>query len=86
MAFNILPAENEISDVHLEQREVYRMEDIAPLTTIVCQKGIIWLTQTGDGNDHVLEVGEKFTLRHPGLVLMEALPDALVRIIPPSQN
>jgi hypothetical protein len=52
----------------------------------VCKKGLVWLTQAGDNNDHVLTDGEKFTLGRRGVVLLEALPDAQVRIIPPTLN
>lgn len=81
-----LQTENQISDVHLREKDLYRIDEIEPLTTIVCKKGLLWLTQSGDNNDHVLTDGEKFTLDHRGVVLMEALPDAQVLIIPPSLN
>jgi hypothetical protein len=81
-----LQTENQISDVHLREKDLYRIDEIKPLTTIVCKKGLLWLTLSGDNNDHVLTDGEKFTLDHRGVVLMEALPDAQVRIIPPSLN
>jgi hypothetical protein len=81
-----LQTENQISDVHLQDKDLYRIDEIEPLTTIVCKKGLVWLTQTGDNKDHVLTDCEKFTLNHRGVVLMEALPDAQVRIIPPSLN
>jgi len=75
-----LQAENRISEVNLQDKDLYRIEEIAPMTTIVCKKGLVWLTQTGDNNDHVLKDGDKFTLNHRGVVLMEALPVAQVRI------
>jgi hypothetical protein len=75
-----------VSELNLQGKDLYRIDEIEPLTTIVCNKGLIWLTQTGDNNDHVLKDGEQFTLNHRGVVLMEALPDAQVRIIPPSLN
>ena len=74
------------SDVHLHGKDLYRIDEIEPLTTIVCKKGLVWLTQAGDNNDHVLADGEKFTLDNRGVVLIEALPEALVHIIPPSLN
>jgi len=81
-----LQSQEKISEVHSQENDLYRIDEIEPLTTIVCKKGLVWLTQTGDNNDHVLTDGEKFTLGHRGVVLMEALPDAQVRIIPPSLN
>ena len=81
-----LQSQEKISEVHLQEKDLYRIDEIEPLTTIVCKKGLVWLTQTGDNNDHVLTDGEKYTLNHRGVVLMEALPNAQVRIIPPSLN
>lgn len=81
-----LAYENHVSDVQLQEKDLYRIEDIEPLTTIVCKKGLVWLTQTGDNNDHVLTDGEKLTLNRRGVVLLEALPYAQVHIIPPSLN
>jgi hypothetical protein len=81
-----LQSEKQISELHLQEKDLYRIEEIEPLTTIVCKKGLVWLTQAGDNNDHVLTDGEKFTLGRRGVVLLEALPNAQVRIIPPTLN
>jgi len=81
-----LQTENQIADVQIQERDLYRIDEIEPMTTIVCKKGLVWLTQSGDNNDHVLTDGEKFTLDRRGVVLLEALPYAQVSIIPPSLN
>jgi hypothetical protein len=81
-----LQTENQIADVQIQEKDLYRIDEIEPMTTIVCKKGLVWLTQSGDNNDHVLTDGEKFTLDRRGVVLLEALPYAQVRIIPPSLN
>ena len=81
-----LQTENQIADVQIQEKDLYRIDEIEPMTTIVCKKGLVWLTQSGDNNDHVLTDGEKFTLDRRGVVLLEALPFAQVSIIPPSLN
>lgn len=35
--------------------------------------GRLWLTQEGDGVDHILEPGGEFRTTHPGRVVVEAL-------------
>lgn len=81
-----LQTEHQIADVQIQEKDLYRIDEIEPMTTIVCKKGLVWLTQSGDNNDHVLTDGEKFTLDRRGVVLLEALPYAQVSIIPPSLN
>jgi len=81
-----LQTENQIADVQIQEKDLYRIDEIEPMTTIVCKKGLVWLTQSSDNNDHVLTDGEKFTLDRRGVVLLEALPYAQVSIIPPSLN
>lgn len=81
-----LQTENQIADVQIQEKDLYRIDEIEPMTTIVCKKGLVWLTQSGDNNDHVLTDGEKFTIDRRGVVLLEALPYAQVSIVPPSLN
>ena len=47
---------------------------------IVCEKGILWLTQSGDPGDYILMPGDQFAGRKHGKVLIEALRDAIMRI------
>ena len=82
----ILENPEKLSELELHDKDVCRINSYEPWTEIVCKKGILWLTQTGDGNDHILSAGEHFVSNHRGLVLIEALPEALVRIVPPSRN
>jgi hypothetical protein len=74
------------SEVELHEKDVCRISTYEPWTQIVCKKGSLWLTQTGDGFDHILSAGEHFVSDQRGLVLIEGLPETLFRIIPPSRN
>ncbi len=51
---------------------------------IICEKGSLWVTQTGDPEDHVLKAGQEFIVTNPGLVLIESLCDGQAHIVPPT--
>jgi hypothetical protein len=46
--------------------------------------GTLWLTQQGDPDDHLLEVGQSFTLDQRGTALVQGLPcgKAVIRVSP----
>ena len=54
-------------------------------TTVVCERGVLWLTQTGDPMDHFLLPGQRYTLKKRGKVLVEAMREATVSIITPGE-
>jgi Protein of unknown function (DUF2917) len=51
---------------------------------IVCRTGALWITQTDDEKDHVLQAGETFAVTRPGLVLVQSLGQGLVQVIRPA--
>jgi hypothetical protein len=67
--------------VELRRRGVERITNCKPGTTIVCEKGILWLTQPNDRRDYILFAGERFDKVKRGPVLVEAMRDAVVRVI-----
>ncbi len=69
------------SIVELRRRGVERITHCKPGTTIVCEKGILWLTQTNDRRDYILLAGERFDKVKRGNVLVEAMRDATVRVL-----
>jgi hypothetical protein len=54
--------------------------DAKPGARISCVNGLVWVTQSGDGADHVLAQGESFTVFPRGRVVIQALSDARVHI------
>lgn len=54
--------------------------DAKPQTRVTCLGGLIWITQTGDGTDHVLAENESFTIALRGRVVIQALSNARVEI------
>ena len=67
------------TELKLTARSLQRVDDRAS-RVINCVQGIIWITQEGDLEDHVLMPGEQFEATKPGLVVVEALRDARLRI------
>ncbi len=49
---------------------------------IAVQSGRIWLTQTGDANDYVVEAGQRHVVTRGGRVVIESFtPQATVRVL-----
>lgn len=64
---------------------LHRIPKIQRGTTVVCERGVLWLTQSGDPIDHFLLPGQRYTLKKRGKVLVEALREASVSIITPGE-
>jgi hypothetical protein len=47
---------------------------------IHCLEGRVWVTQSGDGLDHLLEVGESFKPAARGRILVAGVPAGKVRV------
>ncbi len=57
--------------------EMLRLAD-AHGRLIRVQAGRLWITQDGEGTDHIVEAGQTFTIGKPGVTLITALrPSAL---------
>jgi hypothetical protein len=68
-----------IERVHLRTDEV-RSVNAGTCSTIVCEFGIVWLTQQGDARDHVPERGQKFQPKRRGLIVIWSLTEALLEV------
>jgi hypothetical protein len=53
-----------------------RMDSVRPGSTLFCDTGVLWVTQSGDRQDYVLMPGQKMTVTKRGKVLVEAMRDA----------
>jgi len=62
--------------VRMPRRAFQRMDGIRPGSTLICDTGILWVTQAGDRQDYVLQPGQKMTVTKRGKVLVEAMRDA----------
>ena len=53
---------------------------------VVCREGALWITQAGDTRDHLLNAGERYIVRGSGVVVIEALRPAELRIERPEES
>jgi ferric-dicitrate binding protein FerR (iron transport regulator) len=59
------------SKVELKIHELLEIRDGEALR-IACLKGIVWITQSEDSRDIVIQAGQSFVLDRPGLALVAA--------------
>lgn len=62
--------------IRMPRRAFQRIDGIKPGSTLFCDAGVLWVTQTGDRQDYVLLPGQKMTVTKRGKVLVEAMRDA----------
>jgi hypothetical protein len=70
--------------VHLKARELLPIEDGAGLE-VKSLRGSLWITQTGDPEDHIIDGGQSFVLDRPGRTLVTALLGPAVFIVQPGR-
>jgi len=59
----------------LKKGELWKSPDNFHILSISCTQGTVWITQTGDTEDHLLAPGEIFETLEEGLVVMQSLSD-----------
>jgi hypothetical protein len=69
-----------ITDIHLNKHEVYRL-DGGGQVLVQALKGMLWVTQKGDGQDYILQPGEVFSAGADGLILIEGMKNSQFRLI-----
>lgn len=65
----------ELRTISLARREVLVLESVECQLQILGGAGILWITQEGDPEDHILERGECFTVTRAGLVVIQGVGD-----------
>ena len=66
------------SEQRLSASEVERLAGVRSGDAIVCNSGILWVTQEGDPEDYLLKKGEQFVANRHGVVVVEAMTDSAV--------
>lgn len=66
--------------LHLDKNAFFRIEKIQPGSELSCEKGILWVTQSGDLRDYLLTPGQNLVIKKHGRVLIEALRDVEFKI------
>jgi hypothetical protein len=68
--------------VPLRSGQLWRADGNNCWRAIMCREGVLWITQTGDLQDHIITAGEMFLISQPGEVLVQALDSARFEITP----
>jgi hypothetical protein len=66
--------------VCLQRRDLWRINHVKPGSSLSCDAGVLWVTQTGDSADYILLPGDTVTMTHRGRVLVEAMRDAAFHV------
>jgi hypothetical protein len=66
--------------IRMPRHAYQRMDSLKRGSTLVCETGILWVTQTGDRHDYILQPGQKLVVSRRGKVLVEAMRDADFRV------
>lgn len=69
------------STLQLGRNGFIHAEEVQPGSTVVVEKGILWLTCSDDLKDYMLTSGDRLTVNRRSDVLIEALDDARLSII-----
>ena len=92
-AMGPLPVGQRISNVQepavelrLDAHALSRLEGDNRWRLVVCQKGVVWITQERDPRDYVLTAGDLFLVTEWGKVLVQALQEASVQVTPPLKS
>ena len=72
--------------IHLKKKELVGIEKNAKGMTVSCLDGEIWLTQSGDINDHLILPGKSFTVSCKGKIVLVALNSATLMLSSVTQN
>lgn len=66
--------------LHLTENQYKTLDRTFPGQTIECEDGVLWVTQKGDREDHILLRGDKLVIEHRGKVLIEAMRESNLTI------
>jgi len=77
---NIKPNIINKEKLHLEKNGLYRIKKLKPGMELSCEKGILWVTQSGDYRDYLLAPGQNLVMKKHGRVLIEALREVEFKI------
>lgn len=60
----------------LNKMQTERLSRVRPGDEVRCTRGILWITQEGDFEDHLVHQGEKYIFSKRGAAVVQALTDS----------
>lgn len=70
--------------MQLHPHNVHRINEVEAGMTVVCEDGILLLTQAGNPQDYTLRPGQKMVVGGKGNILIEAVSESHVYIYYPN--
>jgi hypothetical protein len=67
---------------HMKQGQILSLAGDPRGCRISCFSGVLWLTQENDPDDHILNHDTEFKVTLPGLIVIEAITDSTIHILP----
>ena len=67
-------------DIRLTKSELFAMPGDRRGTRLLCLAGGLWVTQSGDAEDHYVPCGEGFEVSRKGPVVVTGLPCGVLRV------
>ena len=77
---------SEAVEVTLSEGELFALSGNRPGVRLESVSDGLWVTQTGDPEDHWLPAGQTFVVSRPGKVVVMGTPRGRLRVISPSKN
>ena len=78
--FEKTSAHSDVKDIY--KRKIFTVKSGKDGKEITCLGGTLWITQSGDGIDRILTLGDIYQSRIPGDIIIEGLDNSKVRITP----
>jgi len=82
LSFCIKEPDSRYMEMGLKKKQMISVCSNHPLFSIHCLDGFLWVTQSGDNADTILEPGQIFNVTHPGKVLIQGITAGKVSITP----
>ena len=79
-----LSTKNPKVELLLHPRDVLTLNNVHHGMAIECKDGILWVTCSGEYEDHMLRAGRRYISKNTGNVVIEAINEACVDIEEPS--
>jgi len=64
----------------LQPHEVLNLDNSQHRMAIECKNGVIWVTCSGEHQDHILHAGRRYVPKTKGTIVIEAINEACVDI------
>ena len=77
-------ADGRATVIGLESRELFQLESHGHGQVLEVTEGCVWLTESGNQKDVIIEQGQTYQLASRESVLLEGLPSARIRLTPSS--